>query len=68
MPCKTRIRPKYMHLKEAIAKNKLAHFIKEREKTHPRASKRHFEALIKIAASGTAKPKKGTSRKASRGS
>ena len=36
-----------MHLREAIAKNKLAQFIKEREKTHPRASRKHFHGVLK---------------------
>ena len=54
-----------MHLKEAIAKNNLTKFIDEREKTHPQASKRHFHAVLKSMVSGTAKPKQGTSRKAS---
>ncbi len=59
---------KAMHLKEAIAKNKLKQFASEHGKYYPRASKRHFEALIKVAALGTAKPKRGTSRKGARGS
>ena len=48
-----------MHLKEAIAKNKLAEFAAEHGKKYPRASKRHFHALIKAAALGIAKPKSG---------
>jgi hypothetical protein len=55
-----------MHLKEAIAKNKLRQFASEHGKHYPRASKKHFEALIKVAALGTEKPKQGTSRKGSR--
>jgi hypothetical protein len=57
-----------VHLKEARAKNKLEQFIKEHEKTHPRASKHHCHAVLKSMASGTVKPKRGTSRKGSRGS
>ena len=56
-----------MNLKTAKDKNKLEHFIAEREKTHPRASHKHFHGVVKSMASGTAKPKKGTSKKASRG-
>jgi len=56
-----------MHLKEAIAKNKLAEFAAEHGKKYPRASKRHFHALIKAAALGTAKPKSKTSRRGARG-
>ena len=56
-----------MHLKEAISKNKLAEFAKEHSKTHPKASHKHFHAVLKSMASGTVKPKRGTSRKASRG-
>jgi hypothetical protein len=55
-----------MHLKEAIAKNKLKEFAAEHGKKYPRASKRHFESLIQAAVSGTAKPKPGTSRRRSR--
>jgi hypothetical protein len=57
-----------MHLKDAIAKNKLAQFAKEHSKTHPVASRKHFHGVLKSMASGTVKPKRGTSRKASRGS
>ncbi len=56
-----------MHLKEAKAQNKLEHFITEKEKTHPRASHLHFHAVIKSMSAGTVKPKRGTSRKGSRG-
>jgi ppGpp synthetase/RelA/SpoT-type nucleotidyltranferase len=48
-----------MHLKEAKAKVKLKHFIREREKTHPRASKHHFHGVIKAMASQTEKAKRG---------
>jgi hypothetical protein len=57
-----------MHLKEARAKGKLAHFIKEREKTHPQASHKHLHGAIKSMALKTAKPKRGTSRRGSGGS
>jgi hypothetical protein len=43
------------------------HFATEHEKTHPVASKHHFHGLIKAMALKTAKPKRGTSRKGSRG-
>jgi hypothetical protein len=55
-----------MHLKEAIAKNKLKQFAAEHGKKYPHASKVHFEKLIKVAALGTAKVKPVTSRKRSR--
>jgi hypothetical protein len=55
-----------MHLKAAIAKNKLKQFAREHGKKYPRASKRHFESLIRVAALGTAKAKPVTYRKASR--
>jgi hypothetical protein len=57
-----------MNLKEAIAKNKLAEFASEHGKHYPRASKRHFHALIKAAALGIVKPKSKTSRWGARGS
>jgi hypothetical protein len=57
-----------MTLKEAREKNKLAQFIKEREKDTPPANKRKFSRLLKSIISGTAKPKRGTSRKGSRAS
>jgi hypothetical protein len=57
-----------MNLKDAKAKNKLMEFISLREKTHPKASHAHFHGTIKAMAEGTVKPKRGTSRKASRGS
>ena len=37
-----------MHLKEAIAKNKLKQFAAEHGKKYPHASKVHFEKLIKV--------------------
>ncbi len=57
-----------MHLKEAREKGKLKHFIKEREKTHPKASHKHFHGVVKSMASQTVEPKRGTSRKDSSGS
>jgi hypothetical protein len=45
-----------MHLKEVIAKNKLAEFAAEHGKKYPRASKKHFHALLKAAALGIVKP------------
>ena len=56
-----------MNLKEARAKNKLEQFIREREKQPP-VEKKRFQKLIKSVASQTVKPKRGTSRKGSRGS
>jgi hypothetical protein len=56
-----------MHLKEARAKNKLAEFAKEHEKTHPRASHKHFHGVISSMAGQKTKPKKVTSWKGSRG-
>jgi hypothetical protein len=41
----------YMNLKQAKAHHKLSEFIAEREKTHPKASKHHFHAVIKSMAS-----------------
>ena len=55
-----------MHLKEAIAKNKLKQFAAEHGKKYPQASKVHFDKLIKVAALGTAKATPATSRKRSR--
>jgi hypothetical protein len=56
-----------MHLKDAQSKNKLAEFIAEREKTHPKASHKHFHAVVKSMAAGSVKPKSGTSKKPSSG-
>ena len=53
-----------MNLKEAREKNQMAKFIKIHEKTHPHASHKHFHGVLKSMASGTVKPKRGTSRKA----
>jgi hypothetical protein len=55
-----------MHLKEAIAKNKLKQFANEHGKKYPHASKVHFDKLIRAAALGTAKAKPVASRKRSR--
>ena len=50
-------------LREAREKNKMEQFIREREKEgQPPASKKRFKKVLKSMASGTAKPKKGTSR------
>jgi hypothetical protein len=57
-----------MNLKEARAKNKLAQFIREREKDTPPGNLRRFKRVLKSIVSGTAKPKRGTSRKGSRAS
>lgn len=57
-----------MHLREAREKGKMAQWIKEQEKKHPRASHAHFHGAIKSMASGKKKPKRGTSRRASSGS
>jgi hypothetical protein len=51
-----------MNLKEAKAQNKLDHFVKEKEKTHPKASHLHFHGVVKSMSSKTSKPKKGTSK------
>jgi hypothetical protein len=55
-----------MNLKEARAKGKMEQFIKEYEGKYPPANKRRLKRLIKSMALGTAKPKRGTSRKGSR--
>jgi hypothetical protein len=57
-----------MHLKEAIAKNKMDEFAREHEKKYPPANRKHFHAVLKSMISGTAKPKRGTSRRGARGS
>ena len=57
-----------MTLKEAREKGKLAQFIKEREKDTPPGNMRQFKRMLKSIVSGTAKPKRGTSRKGSAGS
>jgi hypothetical protein len=49
-----------MHLKEAREENKIPHLIKEHGKTHPKAIRKHFRAVLKSMAKGTAKPKRGT--------
>lgn len=56
-----------MNFKEAREQNKIAKFVKERE-GHPPADKKRLHHVLKSMALGTAKPKRGTSRKDSRGS
>lgn len=56
-----------MNLKQAREQGKMDEFIKEHEGKFPPANKKRFDKLVKIAASGTAKPSRGTSRKPSRG-
>ena len=56
-----------MNLKEAREKGKMEQFIRERE-NHPPADKERLHHIIKSMALGTAKPKRGTSRKGYRGS
>jgi hypothetical protein len=51
-----------MNLKEAQKQNKLAHFIRQKKKTHPEASLLHFHGVIKSMASQKLKPQKGTSK------
>ena len=55
-----------MNLKVARAKNKLSQFILEREKDTLPGNMRRFKRVLKSIVSGTAKPKRGTSRKGSR--
>jgi hypothetical protein len=55
-----------MNLKDANSPKKLAKFIAEKSKTHPKASHAHFHGVVKSMASGTVKPKQGTSSRASR--
>ena len=57
-----------MNLKQARDKGKMEQFIKQHEAKHPPADKKRFHKLIKTVASQTLKPKRGTSRKGSRGS
>jgi hypothetical protein len=57
-----------MNLKEAREKGKMEQFIKEHEGKFPPANRKRFQKLLKSAALGTAKSKRGTSRKGSRGS
>ncbi len=56
-----------MNLREALGKRSLERFIKTREKQHTKASHKHFHGAVKSMASKTAKPKRGTSKKGSRG-
>ena len=55
-----------MNLKEARTKGQVEQFIKEHELKFPHADKKNFQKLIKAAASGTLKPKSGTSKKRGR--
>jgi len=55
-----------MTLKEAREKGNMKQFIKEHDSKFPPADKKRFQKLIKIAALGTAKSKRGTSQKGSR--
>jgi hypothetical protein len=57
-----------MNLKEAREKGKMEQFIKEYDNKYPPANKRRLTKLLKSVVSGTAKSKRGTSRKGSRGS
>ena len=57
-----------MNLKEAREKGKMAQFIKEHDEKYPPANKKRLAKLLKSVVSGTAKSKRGTSRKGSRGS
>jgi hypothetical protein len=51
-----------MNLKQAKTKNKLAQFIKEREKEkQPPANSKRFNRAIKLIASGKSKPTSETS-------
>jgi hypothetical protein len=56
-----------MHLKHAKENNKLEHFIAEHEKTHPKASHRHFHGVVKSMVSQNLKPTRKTSKRASSG-
>jgi hypothetical protein len=49
-----------MNLKQAREKKKIPHLIKEHGKAHPKASRKHFHAILKSMAKGNAKPKRGT--------
>jgi hypothetical protein len=57
-----------MNLKEAREKGKMDEFIKEHGGKYPPANKKRLHRVLKSMALGTAKPKRGTSRKGSRGS
>lgn len=50
-----------MNFKQARDQNKIEQFIRERE-NQPPADKKRLKKIIKSMASGTAKPKRGTSR------
>ena len=49
-----------MNLKEARSKNKLAEFIREHEKKHPKASKTAFKRAVSSMALRKKKSKQGT--------
>lgn len=55
-----------MNFKEAKEQNKMALFIKEHDEKHPPANKKILSKLLNSVVLGTAKPKRGTSRKGSR--
>jgi hypothetical protein len=57
-----------MNLKEAREKGKMDQFIKEHDAKYPPANKKRLAKLLKSVVLGTVKPKRGTSRKGSRGS
>jgi hypothetical protein len=57
-----------MNLKQAREQGKLEQFIKEYDAKHPPADKKRLAKLLKSVVLGTAKPKRETSRKGSRGS
>jgi hypothetical protein len=52
-----------MNLKEAKEKGEMDQFVKEHDAKFPPADKKRFQKLIKTVALGTAKPKRGTSKK-----
>ena len=56
-----------MNLKEARELGKTDQFIKELGEKYPPPNKKRLERVLKSMVSGTVKPKRGTSRKGSRG-
>jgi hypothetical protein len=54
-----------MNFKQAREKNKIEQFIKEHDEKYPPANKKRLTKLLKSVVLGTAKPKRGTSRKGS---
>ena len=56
-----------MHLREAKEKNKVVEFIAEKAKTHPQASRRHFEGVLGLMVGQKSKPTRKTSRRGSSG-